>query len=109
MLVYVIVLGLGALHDVELAVAALIISARPSLGGLHSFLPLPALLFFVFSNLLLVAHNVVCNGLSAVFLVCWHFPGMKSTLGTMVDALPAVVGAWYVTASTRVRHTFVRG
>jgi Protein of unknown function (DUF2569) len=122
--VYVTGLGLLALHDLELTVAALVVEARPSLAGLNSSVPLPSLLFYVVSNLVLVlytvalyvlmvkrrksavANNVICNVLAVVLLVCWRFLGMKSDLGTVVDSLPSVVGAWYILVSRRVRNTF---
>ncbi|WP_433203959.1 DUF2569 family protein [Dactylosporangium sp. CS-047395] len=124
LLLYVIALGVQAAHDLMLTVAAVIISARPSLAGLDSFVPLPSLVFYVASNLVLVLYTVVLyvlmfrrrrsavvnnhivNALAIVFLVCWHFLGMKSTLGTVVDSVPSLVGIGYVLTSRRVRQTF---
>ena len=125
LLVYVIALGVQALHDLGLTVAALVVHARPHLAGLVSFVPLPSLLVYVVSNLIVVLytvvlyvlmctrrksaifHNVSCNALAVIFLVCWHFLGMKSSLGTIVDSVPGIVGAWYILASQRVRNTFI--
>jgi Protein of unknown function (DUF2569) len=122
---YVIILGLQALHSFGLTIAALIIKVHPSLVGLNSFVSLPSLGFYELGNLILVlytvalyvlmvrrkksaiVHNVVCNVLAVVFLVCWHLLGMKSTLGTALDSLPSIAGVCYVLASRRVRSTFV--
>ena len=126
LLVYVIALGLLALHGLGLTVATLIVNADPSLAGLNSFVPLPSLLLYVISNLLLVMYtvvlyilmfkrrksaiinNVIFNVLSIAFLVSWHIVGMKSTLGMVIDSTPGVVGVWYVLASRRVRSTFTQ-
>lgn len=123
--VYVIMLGLQALHDLGVTVAALVINARPSLAGLNSFVPLPSLLVWLVSNLIVVlytgalyvlmskrqksaiANNVICNALVVVFLVCLHLLGMKSALGTIIDSLPSVLGTWYILVSRRVRNTFI--
>ncbi|TCC44398.1 DUF2569 family protein [Kribbella pittospori] len=122
---YVIALGVQTLHSFGLAVAAIIIKARPALAGLNAFVPLPSLVVYEVCNLILVvytvvifalmaqrkksaiAHNVICNALAIVFLVCWHLLGMKSTLGTTLDSLPSIVGLCYIVASRRVRNTFV--
>lgn len=122
---YVVLLGLQALHSLGLSVAAPIIKARPALAGLHSFVPLPSLVFYEASNLTLVTytvalyvlmvrrrksaivHNVICNVLAVGFLVCWHFLGMKSGVGMIVDGLPSLIGACYILASRRVRSTCV--
>jgi Protein of unknown function (DUF2569) len=126
LLIYVIMLGVLALHGLGLTVATLIINADPSLVGMDSFVPLPSLLLYVIGNLFLVLYivvlyvlmfrrrksaivnNVIFHVLSVVFLVSWHIVGMKSALGTVIDSAPAVVGVWYVLASTRVRRTFTQ-
>jgi len=116
LLVYLIALGLFALHDLGLTVAAVITHAAS----------LPALLVYAISNMVLVtytlvlyvlmmgkrktavANNVIFNVLSILFLLWWHVLGTKSSVGTLVDAVPGIVCTWYVLASTRVRNTFVR-
>jgi hypothetical protein len=126
LLIYVIMLGLLALHGLGLTIATLIINADPSLVGMDSFVPLPSLLLYVISNLFLVLytvvlyilmfrrrksailHNVIFNVLSIAFLLSWHIIGMKSPVGTVVDSVPGVVGVWYVLASARVRNTFTQ-
>jgi hypothetical protein len=126
LLIYVVMLGLLALHGLGLTVATLIINADPSLVGMDSFVPLPSLLLYVISNLFLVLYtvvlyvlmfrrrksaiinNVIFHVLSIAFLVSWHIVGMKSTPGTVIDSAPGVLGVWYVLASTRVRSTFTQ-
>jgi hypothetical protein len=126
LLVYVIVLGLLALHGLGLTVATLIVNADPSLVGMNSFVPLPSLLLYVISNLFLVLYtvvlyilmfkglksaiinNVIFHVLSIAFLVSWHIVGMKSTLGTVIDSTPGIIGVWYMLASRRVRSTFTK-
>jgi len=126
LLIYVIALGLLALHGLGLTVATLIVNADPSLVGMNSFVPLSSLLLYVISNLLLVLYtvvlyilmfkrlksaiinNVIFHVLSIAFLVSWHIVGMKSTLGMVIDSTPGVVGVWYVLASRRVRSTFTQ-
>jgi hypothetical protein len=126
LLVYVIVLGLLALHGLGLTLATLIVNADPSLVGMNSFVPLPSLLLYVISNLFLVLYtvvlyilmfkglksaiinNVIFHVLSIAFLVSWHIVGMKSTLGTVIDSTPGIIGVWYMLASRRVRNTFTK-
>ena len=126
LLVYVVVLGLLALHGLGLTVATLIVNADPSLVGMNSFVPLPSLLLYVISNLFLVLYtvvlyilmfkglksaiinNVIFHVLSIAFLVSWHIVGMKSTLGTVIDSTPGIIGVWYILASRRVRSTFTK-
>ncbi len=126
LLVYVIVLGLLALHGLGLTLATLIVNADPSLVGMNSFVPLPSLLLYVISNLFLVLYtvvlyilmfkglksaiinNVIFHVLSIAFLVSWHIVGMKSTLGTVIDSTPGIIGVWYMLASRRVRSTFTK-
>jgi hypothetical protein len=47
LIVYLVVLAGLAAHGLELTIASLIISADPSLAGLTSFVPVPALIFYV--------------------------------------------------------------
>ena len=126
LIVYLVVLAGLAAHGLELTIASLIISGDPSLAGLTSFVPVPALLFYVISNLLLIlytvflyvlmfrrkrsaiGHNVVFNVLSVVFLVGWHIFHMKSTIGVAIDSSPNIVMAAYILTSKRVRRTFCR-
>jgi hypothetical protein len=39
-------------------------------------------------------------------VVAWHFLGMTSQVGTIVDALPGLIGLSYFLVSKRVRNTF---
>jgi hypothetical protein len=55
-----------------------------------------------------IAANIVFNALSASLVVAWHFLGMTSQVGTIVDALPGLVGLSYFLVSKRVRNTFAR-
>jgi hypothetical protein len=126
LILYLVALAGLALHGLELTIASLIIGADPSLVGLKSFVPVPSLVFYVASNLILVlyavflyvlmfkrrrsfiVHNVVFNILSVVFLLGWHALHMKSTLGTGIDSVPNIVMAIYILVSKRVRRTFER-
>jgi hypothetical protein len=105
-------------------VGAIIIYADPSVAGLRTFVPLGALLFYEATNVVLaaltivayslmfrrrraaIAANIALNALSVSFLVAWHFLRMKSQAGTVIDALPALIGLWYFLVSKRVRNTF---
>jgi hypothetical protein len=127
LLVYIVVLAILLLHGAELTIASIIIYAHPSAAGLHTFIPLSSLLFYVATNTFLalytvalfilmarrrrsaIIHNILYNVLSVAFLVAWHFAGEKSNIGTFVDAAPNLVGAAYVLLSRRVRKTFVAG
>ena len=124
LLVYMIALGALVLHEIQLSVGAIIIYADPSIAGLRTFVPLGALLFYEATNVVLVAlailayslmfrrrraaigANVVLNAMSVSFLVAWHFLGMKSQAGTVIDALPGLILLWYFIVSKRVRNTF---
>ena len=126
LIVYLVVLAGLAAHGLELTIASLIIAADPSLAGLASFVPAPALVFYVTSNALLIlytvylfvlmlrrkrsaiAHNVVFNALSVAFLLAWHVFHMKSTLGVAIDTIPNIVMAAYILTSKRVERTFRR-
>jgi hypothetical protein len=123
LIVYLIVLAVLAAHGLELTIAALIIAADPSLAGLTSFVPLPALLFYVVSNTLLIlyavllyvlmfqrrrsfiAHNVVFHAMSVAFLLGWHVFHMKSTLGVVIDIVPSILMTTYIVTSHRVEQT----
>jgi hypothetical protein len=124
LLLYMVGLAAELAHGMELTIGSLIIYAKPSLAGLHSFIPLWALLIYVVSNLGLVAYgvvlfvlmlmkrraaianNILFNALSVAFLVSWFLLGAKSPLGTVVDCVPGLVAIAYFTRSQRVRNTF---
>ena len=124
LLVYMIALGALLLHEIQLSVGAIIIYADPSIAGLRTFVPLGALLFYEATNVVLavltivayslmlrrrraaIAANISLSALSVSFLVAWHFVGMKSQAGTVIDALPLLIGLWYFLVSKRVRNTF---
>jgi hypothetical protein len=126
LIVYLVALGGLAAHGLELTIASLIIAADPSLAGLTSFVPAPALAFYVVSNALLIlytvllfvlifrrkrsaiAHNVVFHALSVAFLLGWHVFHMKSAVGVAIDVVPNVVLAAYILTSQRVRQTLRR-
>jgi hypothetical protein len=127
LLVYVIVLAFLVVHGIGLTVAAIIIYSNPSIAGLHTFMPLSALLYYVITNIAValytvvlfvlmftrrhsaVANIVVFNILSASIVVSWHLLGEKSPVGTVIDVLPYLVGLCYVLTSKRVRNTFRAG
>ena len=124
LLVYMIALGSLLLHEIQLSVGAIIIYADPSIAGLRTFVPLGALLVYEATNIVLaaltivayslmlrrrraaIAANIALSALSVSFLVAWHFVGMKSQAGTVIDALPLLIGLWYFLVSKRVRNTF---
>lgn len=124
LLLYMIGLAVELAHGLALTIGSLVIYAKPSLAGLHSFIPLWALLIYVVSNLGLVAYgmvlfalmsrarrtaianNIIFNTLSIAFLVVWFFLGAKSPIGTVVDSLPALAAIAYFSRSRRVRNTF---
>jgi hypothetical protein len=56
--VYVVGLAAELAHGLALTIGSLVIYAKPALAGLHSFIPLWALLIYVVSNLALVAYGV---------------------------------------------------
>jgi hypothetical protein len=127
LLVYMAVLAILFFHGIGLTVASIVIYADPSAAGLHSFVPLGFLLFYVASNLILVIYtvrlfilmrqrrrtaiinNITFNALSVIFLLAWHLLGEKSNVGTLVDTLPNIAGLAYVLWSRRVRNTFIIG
>ena len=124
LLVYMIASGALLLHEIQLSVGAIIIYVDPSIAGLRTFVPLGSLLFYEATNVVLaaltvvayslmfrrrraaIAANIALNTLSVSFLVPWHFLGMKSQAGTVIDALPGLIGLWYFLVSKRVRNTF---
>jgi hypothetical protein len=123
--VYVVVVGIGFLHGLGLTVASVIINANPSPAGLSAPLPWGYVAFYLVGNVILaayavvlvrliakkrksaIAHNAVYGILTIIFLAAWHFLGMKSLVGTVVDSLPGVVGILYFALSARVKETLV--
>jgi hypothetical protein len=124
LLVYVTVLAFLVVHGMGLTVAAIIIYSNPSIAGLHTFIPLGGLLYYVITNIAVVlytvvlfvlmfrrhhsaiANNIAFNILSASIVVSWHLLGEKSPVGVVIDVLPYLVGLCYVLSSKRVRNTF---
>lgn len=124
LLVYMVGLAAELAHGLALTVGAMVIFANPAIAGLHSFIPLWALLIYVVSNVGLVAygaalfvlmtrerktaiaHNLLFNALSIAFLVVWFILSAKSPTGTVVDSLPGVAAIAYFLRSRRVRNTF---
>ena len=102
---------------------SVIINANPSHAGLNAPLPWGYIAFYLVSNIILaayavvlvrlivkkrksaIAHNAVYGILTIIFLAAWHFLGMKSLMGTVVDSLPGVVGILYFALSARVKET----
>jgi hypothetical protein len=126
MLLYVVALFGISIHALWLVIASIIIYANPSIAGLTSFVPLWSLLLYVITNLIVIIyaivlyllmrkqkkaaipHNIVYNILWVVFLITWHFLGMKSLVGTVVDSVPNIIMAIYILTSMRVRRTFIK-
>jgi Protein of unknown function (DUF2569) len=124
LLVYLIVLAFLVVHGIGLTVASIIIYSNPSIAGLHTFMPLGALLYYIFTNVAValytvvlfvlmfrrrhsaIANNIAFNILSASVVVSWHLLGEKSPIGTVIDVLPYLLGLCYVLTSKRVRNTF---
>jgi hypothetical protein len=124
LLFYVVALAAELAHGLALTVGSLVIYAKPSLAGLHSFIPVWALLIYVVSNLGLVAygvvlfalmakgrrtaiaHNILFHVFSIAFLVIWFLLSAKSPTGTLVDSLPGLAAIAYFSRSRRVRNTF---
>lgn len=124
LLVYVVG-RLGLLgHQLQLTIGAVVIFVDPAVAGRRTFVPLSSLLFYEATNWLLVgltivaltlirrkrraaiAVNLALSGSWIMALVVWQFIGLKSGLGTIIDATPAVFGLWYFLTSRRVRNTF---
>jgi len=124
LLVYVV--GRVALlpHQLQLTIGALIIFADPGAAGRRTFVSLGSLLFYEATNWLLVGltvlaliliHrrsraaipvNLALGGLWLAALIAWQFLGLKSSIGMIIDAIPALFGVWYFLTSKRVRNTF---
>jgi hypothetical protein len=122
---YLLVLVLVMVHAIGLMIAATIISFNPSLVGRASFVPWSYLVFYLVTNLVLCAyivallvlvtkrrrsaviHNCVFSSLTIVFHAAWHMLGMKSTIGMVIDSMPAVVGMLYF-ANVDQGHTDTR-
>jgi hypothetical protein len=103
LLVYIAALAVLLLHGAGLTIASIVIYAHPA-AGLHSFVPLSSLLFYVITNVILILYtvvlfilisqrrrsailnNIIFDILSITFLVAWHLIGEKSTVGTLVDS-----------------------
>jgi hypothetical protein len=127
LLVYVIALAFLVVHGIGLTVAAIVIYSNPSIVGLHTFIPLAGLLYYVISNIAVAsytivlfvlmyrrrhsafANNIAFNILSASIVLSWHLLGEKSPVGTVIDVLPYLLGLCYVLTSKRVRNTFRAG
>jgi hypothetical protein len=114
------------LHQLQLTVGAIVISADSALAGLRTFMPLSALLLYEATNWLLVgltvlalvlirrrsaaaiSLNLALCGLWLAALTAWQFLGLKSPAGTIIDATPALFGLGYFLISRRVRNTCTR-
>lgn len=126
LLIYVIGrMGL-LLHQLQLTVGAIVVYLDPAVAGLRSFVPLSSLLLYEATNWLLVgltvaalvlirrrsraaiSVNLALSGLWLATLVVWQFLGLKSPVGTVIDATPALFGLWYFLTSKRARNTFTR-
>jgi len=59
LLVYMIALAIQLVHGIGLTIGATIIYSDPSLAGLHTFIPLWALLFYVTTNLIAACYAIV--------------------------------------------------
>ena len=124
LLIYVIGRAGLLLHQLQLTVGAIVSYADPAVAGRRTFVPLSALLLYEVTNWLLVgltvlafvlirrrsqaaiSVNLALSGLWLAALVVWQFLGLKSPAGTIIDAIPALFGAWYFLTSRRVRNTF---
>ena len=124
LLLYVIALAFLVVHGLGLTVGAIVIYSDPAIAGLHTFIPLAGLLYYVLTNTAgavytvvlftlmfkrrhsAIANNIVFNILSASIVVSWHLMGAKSPVGTVIDVLPYLVGLCYFLTSKRVRNTF---
>lgn len=122
---YVVVQGVLVFHGLGLTVAAVIVNANPSLGGLSEPLPWSYIAFYVATNVVLavysvvlirliftrrkstLVHNAVWAIMTIVFLVIWHLLGMKSLIGVFIDSSPGLVGMLYLSLSTRAKRTLV--
>jgi Protein of unknown function (DUF2569) len=125
LLLYTILLLYLVLHGLGLTIASIIVYHHPSLAGLSTYLPFRDEAIYVATNLVLVLytvvlivlilkkrhsaiiHNALLAVLNVVFLMLWHLFGAKSSIGTLVDSLPGLVGIVYFLTSQRVKHTLV--
>jgi hypothetical protein len=125
LIAYIVGLSYLLAHGAALTTASIVIYSDPAVAGLHSFIPLSSLLFYVVTNAILIVYgpvlfilmfkrrrsaivnNVVFNILSIAFLVAWHLLGEKSNVGTFVDIAPNLLGVVYFLLSRRVRDTFI--
>jgi hypothetical protein len=123
--VYVVVLLFVIVHAIGLMIAAITITANPSLVPGTSVRGWGEVTFYLVTNLVLVfyggavawligkrrrsaiLHNYVLCGLTICFHVVWHALGMKSTTGLFVDSMAALVGAIYFATSASVRQALV--
>jgi hypothetical protein len=114
------------LHQLQLTIGAAVIFTDPAVAGLRTFVPLSSLLFYEATNWLLVGLtvaalisirrrspaaipvNLVLSGARLIALIVWQFLGLKSPIGTTIDATPALFAVWYFLTSKRVRNTFNR-
>ena len=121
--VYVAVLIILIVHGLGLSVAAIIVNANPSLGGLSEAVPWTHIVYYVVSNVALAAytvlilrlivqrrvaaihHNAIWAVLTVAALVSWYALGMKFAIGVVIDSAPGIVGAIYLAKSTRVSRT----
>src|SRR5690606_19318683 len=103
---YVVVLILLIVHGLGLSVAAIIVNANPSLGGLSAPKPWSHIAYYVVSNVALAAytvvilwlivrrrraaipHNAIWAVLTVAGLVSWYALGMKSAIGVAIDSVP---------------------
>ena len=124
LVIYVIGRAGLLLHQLQLTVGAIIIYADPAVAGRRTFVSLGAFLLYEATNWLMVgltvlafvlirrrsraaiSVNLALCALWLAALVVWQFLGLKSPAGTIIDATPALFGAWYFLTSTRVRNTF---
>jgi hypothetical protein len=125
LLVYVVALGLFLLHGAVLTTGSAVVYADLAAAGRHSLVPLGFLVYYDLTNVTLtlygvalfilmarrrrpaIVNNIIFNILSVAFLVTWHFFGEKSSIGTVIDSVPNLVGAAYILLSRRVRSTFI--
>lgn len=124
--VYLVILAILILHGLVLTVAAVIVNANPSLGGLSEPVPWSYIAFYIVTNAILavytvvvmrlivtkrrsaVTHNAIWAILTVAFLVAWHFLGMKSLVGVFADSAPGLLGVLYLALSPRVKETLTR-
>ncbi|SIM77722.1 hypothetical protein SAMN04489832_1967 [Micromonospora cremea] len=114
------------IHGIGLTIATLVIDANPALVGMTDLGPDSHIVFYVVTNCLLAVYILVllwliCTkrraailqnhlycAISIGCLVAWNVLGMKSSIGTVIDSLPSVVGIVYFAKSARVKRTLTR-